>query len=188
MKPEVKRIIMNRMRDEAHSMNDFADNARGRDRADMNYDSAYRDGYDSGYEDGRRGVRGSGRRRDRNDMNDFDDEEDFGRHLKLPKKVREHWLHKLVDRHGNKGPRFTKEEVMDAAEKMKVDFEDYTPSDLYLMTNVLYSDCTVFRPLMSKDKEVYQWVAAAQEWLEDEDATLKGSDKVVSYYYNVANG
>jgi hypothetical protein len=152
-------------------------------RSDGAYDMAYQDGYDAGYEDGRRGVRGSGRsNRDRN-QNDFDDDDD--RPLRLPKKVREHWLHKLVDKHGNKGPRFSKEEVMNAADKMQIDYDDYTPADLYLMTNVLYSACTVFRKHGSKENEVYEWVAAAQEWLEDADTTLVGSEKVVAYYYNV---
>jgi hypothetical protein len=187
MRPEVRHVIMNRMKNDHRDMNDFADMARGTiDRTDVTYDKAYKDGYDNGYEDGRRGVKGSGRRR--RDMDDFDDEEDFGKPLRLPRKVREHWLRNLKDIHGNKGPRFDKDEIMDIADKMKIDYDDYTPADLYLMTNVLYSDCTVFRQLTPKEKEAYYWVAAAKEWLEDDDASLTGSERVVSYYYNVANG
>ena len=184
MRPEVRHLIMKRMKNDHRDTNDFAD-ARS-----SHVDAAYRDGYDDGYEDGRRGVKGTGRKRDRtsHDMNDFDDEEDFGKSLKLPRKVKEHWLHKLKDKYGNTGPRFSREEIAEVADKMRIDYDDYSPSDLYLMANVLYSDCTVFRQLTPKEKEAYYWVAAAQEWLEDEDAGLTGSEKVVSYYYNVANG
>lgn len=188
MRADLRHIIMKRMQNDSRDMNDFADMA---DRNDMGNDMAYQKGYDRGYNDGRRGVRGSGRgRRDRADgnMDEFDDEEDFGKPLRLPKKAREKLLKNLTDKHGNKGPRFGKEEVMKVAENMNVDFDDFTPSDLYVVTNMRYSDCTVFRPLVPPEKEIYYAVSAAVEWLEDVDSNLKGSEKLVSYYYNVVNG
>ena len=189
MRPEVRHLIMKRMK------NDFVDNASyDNARNDMTYgntdmtgrDMAYRDGYSAGFEDGRRGVRGSGRR-DRESGSDFDDD-DFEKRLKLPNKVRMHWLNNLRDKDGHRGPRFSKEEVMEVADKMQIEYENYTPADICLIANVLYSDLTVFRPLMQKDKEVYYFVGAAKEWLEDDDSSLTGSDKVVSYYYNVVKG
>lgn len=188
MRRDLRHVLMNRIKQDKHSNNDFADTARFNNNA-RSYDAAYMDGYDSGYEDGRRGVRGSGMRNDRNsfDENDYDDDE-FEKRLMLPKRVKEQWLHKLKDAQGNVGPRFTKDDVMRTADKMQVEYDEYTPSDLYLMTNVLYSDCTVFRQLTPKEKEPYYWVAAAKEWLEDPDASVRGSEKVVSHYYNIVNG
>lgn len=187
MRPDLRHIILKRMKHEQDDAHDFGDMARhGRD---MTYDSAYQDGYQDGLQDGRRGVRGSGRR-DRNSGQDFDDfdDDDYEKHLQLSNKVKAHWLKNMQDKFGSKGPKFSKEEVLNIADKMDVNYKNFTPSDLYVVTNMLYSDCTTMRPLISQDKEAWYWVSAAVEWLEDKDSNLKGSEKLVSHYYNIVNG
>lgn len=198
MRPDVKRIILNRMKEDHRDYgdyNDYGDYARGgrRDMIDSRDMRNMGDGRDmrDDYEDERRGVRGSGRRRrDRADGHFFDDDdEEYEKPLRLPRKIRTHWLHNLVSKDGHRGPRFREDEVMTVADKMRIGYEDYTEADIYLMTNVLYSDlCKSFKSVIPPDKEIWHWVSAAQEWLEDDDSRLTGSNKVVSYYYNVVNG
>ena len=192
MRADLRHLILKRMRNGYNDSDDRnfdrMDSRHGNDMTDMNYDSAYQDGYQDGLQDGRRGVRGSGRR-DRNsdqDSGDFDD--DFDKRLQLPAKEKIHWLKNLKDKFGDKGPRFSKDEILNVADKMNVDYNDFTQSDLYVTTNMLYSDCTTFRPLIPADKEVWYWVSAAIEWLEDKDAKVRGSEKLLSHYYNIVNG
>jgi hypothetical protein len=160
----------------------------------MEHDSASYDSRDyadyNDYADYRRGVRGSGRgRRDRmSDGHYYEDDDEYEKELKLPKKIMHQWLKNLESPRGDRGPRFSKEAVMDLAEKMRIRFEDYDEDDLYLMVNVLYSDCTAFESIVPPEKELYYWIVAAKEWLEDPDSKNRGSEKVVSYYYCVANG
>lgn len=183
MRPDLKRIILNRIHnDERRSDNSYRDNA-----SDGMYDEAYQDGYNDGYSDGRRNR--MGRRKDRHSSDieeDFEDE--HSSKLSLPSKVKAEWLRNLTDKFGNKGPHFGKDEIMHMADKMNVNYNGFTPSDLYLTTNMLYSDCTTFRQTLPKDKEIWHWVSAAVEWLEDSDSSLKGSEKLVSHYYNIVNG
>lgn len=181
MKPELRRIIMRRMNEDYR---DQAYDSEMRDNTSNMHHAAYREGYDSGYEDGRRSMT----TRKRRDMNDDFDDEDYDRPLQLSKKVKEHWLRSLRDIHGRHEVKFNKEDVSLVADKMHIEYRNYSPSDLCMVTNMLYSNLSTFRQFVPKDNEIYYWVAAAKEWLEDPDSTLTGSDKLVSYYYNVANG
>lgn len=188
MRPDLRHVLMKRIKEDHGYDNrsdytdygDYGDMARG-SRRDM--ESDFRD-----MEDQRRGVRGSGRRRrDRNDY--MDDEEDYEKPLRLSRKTKMQWLHNLVNKDGKTGPKFNMEDVLSVAGKMRFSYEDYNESDVYLMTNVLYSDfCNSFKSLMQPEKEIYHWVSAAKDFLEDDDANLTGSEKIVSYYYNIVRG
>lgn len=174
MRPDIRHVIMKRMeRDSSMWRED------GRDYTD--------------YPDHRRGgMRSSYGRDHRSHMSDGhyyqDDDDEYERELKLPRKEKHKWLQNLISPRGERGPRFSKDSVMELAEKMRFRFETYDEDDLHLMVNVLYSDLTAFESVIPHDKELHYWVVAAKEWLEDPDSTLQGSEKVAAYYYCVANG
>lgn len=188
MRPDLRHVLMKRIKEDKNYDNrsdygDYAEDMARGGRRDM------RDMEDFGdMEDQRRGVKGSGRRRrDRADY--MDDEDEYEKPLRLSRNTKMQWLRNLVNKDGKTGPKFNMEDVMSVATKMRFSYEDYSESDVYLMTNVLYSDyCNSFKSLMQPEKEIYHWVAAAKDFLEDDDANLTGSDKIVSYYYNIVRG
>ncbi len=191
MRPDLRHVLMKRIKEDKNYDNrsDYADYAEDMARGGRRDMRDMRDMEDFGdMEDQRRGVRGSGRRRrDRADY--MDDEDEYEKPLRLSRKTKMQWLRSLVNKDGKTGPKFNMEDVMSVATKMRFSYEDYSESDVYLMTNVLYSDfCNSFKSLMQPEKEIYHWVSAAKDFLEDDDANLTGSDKIVSYYYNIVRG
>lgn len=213
MNRAVKDMIMRRRRDEAmdgHYGMDERDRAydraydkaydRAYDRAyDKAYDKAYREGYDRGYDeahnmmtpygehgmtvdddyDGRRGVRGTGRygmggsmyrgRRDR-----AAEEE-----LTLTPADIKKWKMGL-----SMGERFTLPQVEQAMRTMGIQPRDYTLEDLHIMANALYSDYSpTLSRIIPKEKETNYYTSLAKDFLEDKDASVKGSEKAATYFY-----
>ncbi len=184
------------------------DNAYGRDSRDMNYgrgydrgydegydrayDQAYMDGYDRGYDkahneltpygeygmtvsDGRQGVRGTGRygmggsmyrgRRDRG-------EED----MSLTREDMKKWKEKI-------GEKFSMAQIEQSMQTMGIQPKNFTPEELCMTANMLYSDYdkTLSRTI-PKEKEANYYTSLAKDFLEDKDASLKGSEKLAAYY------
>ena len=194
MRPDIRHLIMQRMKsdygNDMHSMRDMRDmesdmNDMARNRRD-NRDM--RDEAD--FADERRGVRGSGRRRQNRDRGeDFFDDEDFDKPLKLSRRAKAQWKRNLVNSDGTHGPHFKNDDLYHAIDKMRLHYDNYTEEDVCLMANVLYSDFyEAFGQLIPQDKEAYYWVAAAKMFLEDEDSGLDGAEKVAAYYYLIVNG
>lgn len=182
------------MRDYNDYNNDYADYARGvkgtgrygiggsryygrRDRAmdemhnDMNED--YRRGYDRGYDMAMRDNR-----RDYADYGDYANGE-----MELTESEMKDWKRSLKNADGTTGEHFEKNELMTAAEKMGIKFNDYDEKELCLTANMLYSDyCLVLKPFVTADKEPWVYVAFAKAFLEDKDSALKGGEKLSAYY------
>lgn len=111
-------------------------NGRRRTR-DMNDYEDYEDydDYDDYYDelDSRRGMRGS-----RSDRRDF--AEDFHKAMRLTKADGNRWLHEMHNTDGTTGPHYSMQEVMQAAEKLGVKFNEFSEREFYIATNMWYSD------------------------------------------------
>ena len=183
MRPELKRLILRRMKDDNRDYNDM------RDYGEHHETDYADDDYETGH-DNRRGVRGSGRnRRDRRDRNrDMYDDDEYEQ-VRLPRKLKNAWKHKLMNTDGTKGPHFQAEELYEAAEKMRLSYDGYDESDVCLVANMLYSDFgKTLKHIIPSDKEAYYYVALAKDFLEDDDSNTEGSEKVAAYYHFVVNG
>lgn len=161
--------------------------------------------------DGKQGVKGTGpygiggrlysRTRDygyddqvvdfENGMHDYPRRGDYemdGHHpsglMKLKKKDYHEWEKNLENADGTKGKHFEAEQIKRVAEQMGIDYEEYNEKDLCMTANMLYSDyCAVLKNLLTPDKELIGYVKLAQAWLEDEDASVQGSEKLALYYW-----
>lgn len=185
---------------------------RGRDRGydpteDETYDMAYQDGFADGMNegfhneltpygsrgmtvsDGRQGVRGTGRygrggsmyrgRRDRDSGEEemYLDEEDM-----------KEWKKMLKNADGTMGEHFDKHEVEQAAKSLGIMPQEYTMEDLCMVANMLYSDyCDTFKNIIPKDKEVKYYTKMAEDFLDDKDSSVKGSEKLATYYYCIVS-
>jgi hypothetical protein len=166
---------------------------------DMNYDNAYIQGYDKGYQDkayemltpygntgmtvsgdGRQGVKGTGPygiggsmyRRDR------------GEEMRLDRQDMEMWKHDLENADGTKGYHFELPQIEQAMRSLGIQPKEYTEEELCMTANMLYSDyCKTFKNIIPKDKEAMYYTSMARDFLEDKDASAKGSEKLMAYYH-----
>lgn len=179
MNSTARQLIEKRMHD-SRSSGDYNFSNFGNDSANTNNNDNRRD-YARGYADGRRdyedemdnrrGMRNSGRRRDRNS-------------LKLSREDISNWKRKLRNKDGTTGPHFDMQEVLNAANKIGVDFTDYDEAEFCMTMNMKYShDCEALRNLISPEKEAVKYAEMAKTWLEDDDASSTGSEKLAVYYY-----
>ena len=158
--------------------------------------------------DGRRGVKGSGRRkmRDRGepdydmryDRNDYEYEDDmrgdYGyndyemgemEEMRLTKHDIKKWKEHMVNADGTRGEHFSMEKIQPIAQKAGVHYDEYSEKEFCLVVNMLYSDyCEVTRAFVSPENEAMFYVKLAKAWLEDEDAP-EGSEKLALYYHCV---
>ena len=192
---------------------DRASDMRGRDRGydpteDETYDMAYQDGFADGMNegfhneltpygsrgmtvsDGRQGVRGTGRYgrggsmyRGRRDRNSGEDEEMY-----LDEEDMKEWKKMLKNADGTMGEHFDKHEVEQAAKSLGIMPQEYTMEDLCMVANMLYSDyCDTFKNIIPKDKEVKYYTKMAEDFLDDKDSSVKGSEKLATYYYCIVS-
>ena len=194
-------------------MRDRASDMRSRDRGydpseDETYDMAYQDGFADGMNegfhneltpygsrgmtvsDGRQGVRGTGRYgrggsmyRGRRDRNSGEDEEMY-----LDEEDMKEWKKMLKNADGTMGEHFDKHEVEQAAKSLGIMPQEYTMEDLCMVANMLYSDyCDTFKNIIPKDKEVKYYTKMAEDFLDDKDSSVKGSEKLATYYYCIVS-
>lgn len=185
----------------------------GRDRRDQrdyrdNRDMEGRD-YDYDYDmDGRRGVRGTGRggrnyngrgrdRADRDerrfsyeDSRDYDsrDYADYGQEpLRLTKSDMHQWKQMLRNADGSRGEHFDMQQIMQAAEKMNLRFNEYSEKEFCIVVNMMYSDyCAVVRKYIPPEKELHFYVELAKAWLDDADGP-EPSEKLALYYHCIVS-
>lgn len=166
---------------------DRYDSARTRDRySDERYDMDYEFPRDSrriydydmrrNYRDSDYAIGGIGRPREYNRRNrDYRDyaEEDMDEEYEEDLKK---WIQKL-----KKSDRFglSKEQVIQKAKEMKVDFKDYEPEEFYAIYLMHISDYP------SVANEPHTYLAMAKAWLEDKDLQISPSEKVCKYLYEI---
>ena len=153
------------------------DSRRDRENWDSRDNRDRRRDFDDMENDGRRGVKDSGRysrMRDRHSVN-------------LSKSDIKYWEKNLKNADGTRGPHFSKEVVMESADKLGIRFDEYSEKEFCATMNMLYSDlCEVNRSMVSPDKEAHYYAKLAQAWLEDDDGP-EGSEKLALYFYCIAD-
>ena len=75
-----------------------------------------------------------------------------------------------------------KREIIRTAEEMGVHFEEYDEDDFLCVYYMLMSDF----PKITNEPHTY--LAMAKDWLEDEDAKLKGEEKLIAYFCHIVKG
>lgn len=156
-----------------------------RNRYDMNQDYDYNDYADyNDYE------------MDYNDYGDYD-YNDYGmdyeqdyrrggrrdyRSNKLEKEDYQEWIGKLMEEVDHKDSEmFKKEKIIQKAQELGIKPEGFTMDDLYLTTIMMYTDH--YKTLGNANITIY--VKLAKDWLIDKDVSVKGSEKLASYYENI---
>lgn len=171
----VARMIMQHKMDEA-----------SRDEtAHSDYARGYRDGYDhASYEISGDYTSGDGARRRSKATGRYMSDRDG---LRLSNKEIVDWEHRLKNADGTKGKHFEMHEVMQAAEKLGIRFDEFSEKELCMTMNMLYSDlCEVCRANVSPDKEALHYAKMAQAWLEDDDGP-SGPEKLALYFHCIAD-
>lgn len=116
---------------------------------------------------------------------DDDDYEEAEEDVALSHKELKKWEQELHNADGTMGAHFGKEEVRKVAEHIGVKYDHYEEADLFMATNMLYSDYSeVLRPMIPSDKEVMVYVKLGRAFLEDKDGR-KGAEKLAMYYYSI---
>jgi hypothetical protein len=161
--------------------------------------------------DGKQGVKGTGPygiggRLYSRSHSDYDDEDytmtrrtrDYGEYemdghhpsglMRLKKKDYMEWESMLENADGSHGKHFDSQQIRKIAESLGIRFDKYTEKELAMTTNMLYSDfCEVLKPIIPPEKEVLAYVKLAQAWLEDSDASARGSEKLALYYWCIVS-
>ena len=158
--------------------------SRSRDYDERDYDDYDERDYER---DGRRGRRNY-------DYDDYDYEMD-GHHpsglMKLKKKDYMKWEKHLENADGTQGKHFDAQQISKIAEQLGIQYRGYTEKDLVMTANMLYSDfCKSIkniRPDLTPEKEVIAYTKMAQDWLEDPDSPVEGSEKLALYYWCIVN-
>lgn len=171
-----RRLVMDRMNRENYS-NDSAYMGHGHIDYNMNNDNRNDMNMDSRrgvYGTGPYGVGGSMYRGDRMD----------GHHkIKLTKRDMLKWKKDMMNADGSYGEKYNMEQVMQMADKLGVQFESYDEKDLCMATNMIYSDfCKKAKKYIPQERMLEFCVDFAVAWLEDEDASAEGSEKLALYY------
>jgi hypothetical protein len=150
----------------------------------------YGRGYADGLSDGRRGVKGTGPYgrdygEDSRDYNTNYDSRDYNSDIpKLTHHDFSWWKNHLENDDGTTGPRFDVSQTTPIAERLGIKFNHYTPEEFCMTMNMFYSDfCTVFRNFIPQEREATEYAKIAKRFLDDKDASVKGSDKLAIYYH-----
>lgn len=77
-----------------------------------------------------------------------------------------------------------KEEILKKAEQSGVKFEDYSEEEFYIVVLMMVTDFG--KTLGSASPDIY--IKMAKNWLEDDDSTLKYSDKLYEYLDRIIEG
>ena len=104
-----------------------------------------------------------------------------------PKKLTDHdieeWMKHIENSDGTRGAHFSKEEVKQMAQKHGVKFDDFSELDLYLATNMMYSDYCESLGTYTKNPDAY--VKMAVDFLEDDDFEGTPSEKLSLYWHDI---
>lgn len=186
-----------RMRDRAmdrmdHGRMDYESDGRrrGANGRYMRDRADMRDRYDSNdYRGGRRDYRYEDKEREYRDYGDRRDYADRTTKLKLPKEDMRRWGEMLKNADDSEGMHFEKRMLKERIKKMDPDMDGYTEDDLCMAANMLYSDyCEVIRPYISHEPE-----KEADFYLKMAKAFLEdedapdGSAKLAMYFFCIAD-
>lgn len=187
----VERYIVEKMSDHRRGR----DNANMRDRRDYE-DDYYREDERDYYDrlDERRGVKGSGRGRMRDrmdnasrDRTDMADDFHKGRDIKLSKQEMMHWKRNMENTDGTTGEHYDMQQCMQAAEKLGIRFNEFTEKQFCLVVNMMYSDYgQVIKHFVSGEKELLVCAEMALAYLDDPDGK-EPDEKLAMHYWCLTN-
>lgn len=167
------------------------DNRRGDMRADRERDNRdYENDYEPDYYD-RLDERRGGRRRNRRrrDYEDYEDMSDYhsNKSLRLSKADMHRWKHEMENTDGTKGEHFDMQQVMTAAEKLGIKFDEYTEKEFCLAMNMIYSDYGhIIKKLVGHEKEAVVCADFAKAYFDDPDGP-EPEEKLAVHYHCMTN-
>lgn len=156
--------------------------------------------------DGKRGVKGTGmygiggsryygRDRARGDYTDDDYDMDYAMwdmadvdSERLSRQDLKEWKKHLENADGTLGEKWSKDMILNLAEKEGVRYKDYDEDEFCFVVNMLYSDfCEAVKGTIIPEKCAQHFVKMAKAWLEDDDIPYEGWEKLARYYDYIAN-
>lgn len=154
------------------------------------------------YERDRRDYEGDGRDNRNNDYrNDYDernydeamrrdmrDMRDYGHSkIRLTKADMREWKQMMENVDGTRGPHYDMQQIMSAADKLGVKFEEFTEPEFCIAVNMMYSDyCKTLKKYMSSDKMLECCAELAMDFLCDPDGP-EAHEKLLMYYHCIVN-
>lgn len=193
-----------RMRDYAdYERDERARDSRGRFRRDRSMPRDYRgwivEERDGRYDDGRGEYRrGADYREDgrRDYAEGYERDERYGEYrrdyhddepLKIKERDAKEWEHRLKNADSTSGIKFSKEQVRAIATQEGVKFDKFSEEDLYLTSNMMYSDYCIVARKYGVDRPDF-YVCMAKAFLCDADFDGEPSEKLAMYYYCIVDG
>ncbi len=157
-------------------------------RNDYRYDSRdSRGGSDSRDSRDYRDYRDYEDSRDYRSSRDSRDMRDSRRAPKLSKTDIHHWKQMMENEDGSRGPHYDMQQIIQAAEKSNVRFEDFDEKEFCMAVNMMYSDyCKVAKKYVAPDKELAFFADLAKAFLEDEDGP-EASEKLALYFHCIVD-
>lgn len=172
-------------RDYSDGNRDMRDYRHGESRGNVEFEGNmdFRDSeYGSRSQDGR-----SDYRRGRRDYEDSRDMKDYHKSLRLSKTDVHHWKQMMENEDGTRGPHYDMQQIMSAAEKHGIRFEDFDEKEFCIAVNMMYSDyCKVAKKYVAPDKELAFFTDLAKAFLEDEDGP-EASEKLALYFHCIVD-
>lgn len=167
--------------DSRRGRRDYEDGRRGRRRD--RYGRFARD-YDYGRKDRNRDMR-EGRDYDDYD-NDYGYEEDYDDEpLYLSKHDLHKWKKMLKNFDGSTGEHYTMDQIVTAAHKQNITFEDYDEQEFCMTVNMAYADFGgVFKKYVPPERELAACIDWAKAFLEDKDGP-EPSEKLAVYFHRI---
>lgn len=107
------------------------------------------------------------------------DGRDYGNaDYRLTTKEMREWERELENSDGSRGPKFTKEQIMQVAQNIGVKFDEFSPELLTTMTNVMYSDYGT----VCGTQDIAHYMKMAKAFLCDDDFDGTPEEKAYLYY------
>lgn len=114
------------------------------------------------------------------------DSRDYHR-MRLSKTDIHHWKQMMENEDGSRGPHYDMQQIMGAAEHLKIRFEEFSEKEFCIAVNMMYSDyCKVARKYVAPDKELMFFADLAKAFLEDEDGP-DPSEKLALYFHCIVD-
>lgn len=112
----------------------------------------------------------------------YDDYGDYGE--TLSEKELEHWCEKLKKHLDDQEKQmFHKDMIAQKAKQMGGQMKNFGEKEVEVVTLMLYDD---YKKTLGRSPDVY--IKLAFDWLNDEDAELKGAEKLATYYFCIVEG
>ena len=108
---------------------------------------------------------------------------DFGENL--GKEEISHWTNKLMKEVEDKDKQFfSKENIMRKAQEMGIKFDKFNQEEFYVTALMMYTDYC--KTLGTANMDIY--LRLAKDWLEDDDVSVKGGEKLAVYHDCIVEG